>query len=177
MRRNRELIAALLAVLAVTAIYAYVSRGDAPRSGSLAGHLMGVVGMTLMLATETLYSLRKRARRVHVGRLRDWLSVHIFMGIFGPYLVLLHSAWTFNGLAGAAMLMTMVVVISGFVGRYIYTRIPRSADGSELPSATAVAARRMMATWHTVHVPLGLAMFTAATLHALAGLYFTTLGR
>ena len=177
MRRYRELIASLLAVLAVTAVYAWFSRGGLPLSGSPVGHAMGVIGMTLMLATETLYSLRKRAKRVHFGRLHDWLSVHIFMGIFGPYLVLLHSAWTFNGLAGAAMLMTVLVVISGFVGRYIYTRIPRSADGSELPSATAVAARRMMATWHTVHVPLGLAMFTAATLHALAGLYFTTLGR
>jgi uncharacterized membrane protein len=175
MRRNRELIAALLAVLAVTAIYAYFYRGNVPRSGSPVGHWMGVIGMALMLATETLYSLRKRAKRVHVGRLRDWLSVHIFMGIFGPYLVLLHTAWTFRGLAGAAMLMTILVVISGFVGRYIYTRIPRAADGSELPSAAA-AARRMMATWHTVHVPLGLAMFTAATLHALAGLYFSTLG-
>lgn len=177
MRRNRELIAALLAVLTVTAIYAYLYGGDAPRSGSPVGHWLGVIGMAMMLATETLYSLRKRAKRVHFGRLHDWLSVHIFMGIFGPYLVLLHTAWAFSGLAGAAMLMTILVVISGFVGRYIYTRIPRSADGSELPSATAVAARRMMATWHTVHVPLGLAMFTAATLHSLAGLYFGTLGR
>jgi hypothetical protein len=177
MRRNRELIAALVAVLAVTAVYATLYRGNAPRSGSPAGHWMGVIGMALMLATETLYSLRKRAKRVHFGRLRDWLSVHIFMGIFGPYLVLLHTAWTFRGLAGAAMLMTILVVISGFIGRYIYTRIPRAADGSELPSPAAAAARRMMSTWHTVHVPLGLAMFTAATLHALAGLYFSTLGR
>lgn len=177
MSRNRELIAALLAVVAVTAAYASIFQGAAPRSGSPVGHVMGVVGMALMLATETLYSLRKRARRVHFGRLHDWLSVHIFMGIFGPYLVLLHTAWAFSGLAGAAMLMTVLVVISGFVGRYIYTRIPRSADGAELPSASAATARRMLATWHTVHVPLGLAMFTAATLHALAGLYFSTLAR
>ena len=177
MRRNRELVAALLAVLAASAIYACLYWGSPPSSGSPVGHWMGVIGMALMLATETLYSLRKRAKRVHFGRLRDWLSVHIFMGIFGPYLVLLHAAWTFSGLAGAAMLMTVVVVISGFIGRFIYTRIPRSVDGSELPSATAVAARRMLATWHTVHVPLGLAMFTAATLHSLAGLYFGTLAR
>jgi len=177
MRRNRELIAALLAVLAATVLYAVVYRGDGPGSGSLVGHLMGVIGMTMMLATETLYSLRKRARRVHFGRLHDWLSVHIFMGIFGPYLVLLHTAWAFNGLAGVAMLMTVLVVISGFIGRYIYTLIPRRADGSEQPSEAAAAARRLMATWHTVHVPLGLAMFTAATLHAVAGLYFSTLAR
>jgi cytochrome b561 len=74
------------------------------------------------------------------------------------------------------MLMTILVVISGFVGRYIYTAIPRSPDGAELPSAPD-RARQLLATWHTVHVPLGLAMFTAATLHALAGLYFNTLGR
>jgi len=177
MRRHRELIAALVAVLGVTAVYAYLFWGDAPRSSSPLGHWMGVIGMTLMLATETLYSLRKRARRVHRGRLRDWLSVHIFMGIFGPYLVLLHTAGAFNGLAGVAMLMTVLVVVSGFIGRYIYTLIPRSADGAEVPSDAAVAARRLMATWHTVHVPLGLAMFTAATLHAFAGLYFSTLGR
>jgi len=177
MRRHRELIAALVAVLGVTAVYAYLLWGDAPRSSSPLGHWMGVIGMTLMLATETLYSLRKRARRVHRGRLRDWLSVHIFMGIFGPYLVLLHTAGAFNGLAGVAMLMTVLVVVSGFIGRYIYTLIPRSADGAEVPSDAAVAARRLMATWHTVHVPLGLAMFTAATLHAFAGLYFSTLGR
>jgi len=177
MRRNRELLAALLAVLVATAIYAYFYGGNAPRSGSPVGHWMGVIGMAMMLATETLYSLRKRAKRVRLGRLRDWLSVHIFMGIFGPYLVLLHTAWHYRGLAGAAMLMTTLVVISGFVGRYIYTAIPRSPDGAELPSATAVRARQLLATWHTVHVPLGLAMFTAATLHALAGLYFNTLGR
>jgi hypothetical protein len=169
MRRNRELVTALLAVLAVSAIYAYLYWGSAPKSGSPVGHWMGLIGMALMLATETLYSLRKRAKRVHFGRLHDWLSVHIFMGIFGP--------WSFSGLAGAAMLMTVLVVISGFIGRFIYIRIPRSANGSDLPSATAVAARRMLATWHTVHVPLGLAMFTAATLHSLAGLYFGTLAR
>ena len=27
------------------------------------------------------------------------------------------------------MLMTVIVVISGFIGRYIYTRVPRNADG------------------------------------------------
>jgi len=178
MKRNRELLAALLAVGIATAIYAYFSGGwgNAPRSGSPVGHWMGVIGMAMMLATETLYSLRKRSRSIRFGRLRDWLSVHIFMGIFGPYLVLLHTAWHYRGLAGAAMLMTILVVISGFVGRYIYTAIPRSPDGAELPSAPD-RARQLLATWHTVHVPLGLAMFTAATLHALAGLYFNTLGR
>jgi hypothetical protein len=177
MKRNRELIVALLAVVLAGAIYAALYRGNPPRSGTPVGHWLGVIGMALMLATETLYSLRKRARRLHLGRLRDWLSVHIFMGIFGPFLVLLHTAGHLRGLAAAAMLMTILVVLSGFVGRYIYTAIPRASDGTDLLTATATRARMMLATWHTVHVPLGLAMFTAATLHAFAGLYFTTLSR
>jgi len=30
------------------------------------------------------------------------------------------------------MLMTVIVVLSGFFGRYIYTSIPRTADGAEI---------------------------------------------
>jgi hypothetical protein len=61
-----------------------------------------------------------------------WLEFHIFTGVFGPFLVLLHSSWKFNGLAELVLLMTVLIVFSGFVGRYIYTAIPRSVDGVEL---------------------------------------------
>jgi cell division protein FtsB len=47
-------------------------------------------------------------------------------------MVLLHTAWKFNGLAGALVLLTVIIVVSGFVGRYIYTAVPRTADGVEL---------------------------------------------
>ena len=46
--------------------------------------------------------------------------------------MLLHTSWKFNGLAGLLTLLTLIVVASGFVGRYIYTALPRSADGAEL---------------------------------------------
>jgi hypothetical protein len=278
MRRNLELLAALAAAVLVTPLYLYLARSGIPESGAAPAHWLGVIGMALMLATEILYSLRKRLRGVHFGRLRTWLSVHIFMGIFGPYLVLLHTAWRFQGLAGIATLFTVLVVISGFVGRYIYTSIPRTAGGVEMeanqvadeiaalntrlqewlagrPAAlrtlagqmlgtvpvaftasslipdpgkafefgpvrlpagsprsrwsrevarlapgerrqvlelekllgrraaldrqlgSLARARRLMALWHTVHVPLGMVLFTAATLHVLAALFFHTLGR
>ena len=44
-----------------------------------------------------------------------WLEFHIFTGIVGPYLVLLHTSWKFNGLAGVVMLLTGVIVLSGFI--------------------------------------------------------------
>ena len=42
------------------------------------------------------------------------------------------SSWKFNGLAGIVTLLTAVIVLSGIVGRYIYTAIPRTVDGTEI---------------------------------------------
>ena len=103
-----------------------------PAASSLFGHGIGIVGFLLMLATETLYSLRKRSRQARWGRTASWLRFHIFTGLVGPYMVLLHTAWKFNQLAGIVMLLTVIVVVSGFIGRYIYTAVPRTADGAVL---------------------------------------------
>ena len=134
---NRELWYALVTMLIITALYygVVVMQKGVPRASGFVGHIMGVVGFILMLMTEILYSLRKRSRSARWGRMSSWLSFHIFTGIVGPYLVMLHTAWTFKGLAGIVTLMTLIVVVSGFIGRYIYTSIPRSADGIEVEAS------------------------------------------
>jgi hypothetical protein len=134
---NRELWAALFAILLITLVYIWgVSRSNGiPAASGLFGHGLGIVGFTLMLMTELLYSWRKRSRSARWGRMSSWLRFHIFTGLVGPYMVLLHSSWKFNGLAGIVMLLTVVIVLSGVVGRYIYTAIPRTADGAEVESA------------------------------------------
>ena len=38
-------------------------------------------------------------------------------------------------------------------------------------------ARRLLAIWHAVHIPLGVAMFTVAFIHIGAALYYATLLR
>jgi hypothetical protein len=197
-----------------------------------------------------------------------WLQFHIFTGIVGPYMVLLHSSWKFNGVAGVLTLMTAVIVVSGFIGRYIYTSVPRTADGialeaEELEKQIALAeeslktwvaarrqaspefavqmegaaalatagkpgqnrveppggagrllngifrgseaqagaearelaalvekrnllrrqarslqtARRLLATWHTIHIPIGLGLFGMAFVHIGAAIYYATLLR
>ena len=120
-RGNRELWAALFAILVITLVYLGVMAwmGSIPAAGQLFGHLIGVVGFVLMLMTETLYTIRKRIRTVQWGRMSGWLQFHIFTGIVGPYLVLLHTSWKLNGLAGIVLLLTVVIVVSGFIGRYI----------------------------------------------------------
>jgi len=247
-------------MIGLTIVYGLVAAQGIPRASSLFGHGIGIIGFLLMLSTETLYSLRKRARGKAIGRMSTWLQIHIFTGLVGSYMVLLHSAWKFNGLAGLLMLMTVIIVGSGVVGRYIYTAVPRNVDGAavtlrdleqqialadaqlqalgvtrsapvaRLATASAsgsgaslvfgrtieqwrydrevrrvlkgqgesgqarqlrrllderfrvqrqiqslATARRLLAVWHTVHIPIGVALFTLALIHIAATVYFATL--
>ena len=180
LRGNRELWLAFLAMIMITGLYGLVVvlTREIPPASELFGHGIGIVGFVFMLMTETLYSLRKRSRSVRWGRMSNWLQFHIFTGLVGPYIVLLHTAWKFNGLAGVTTLFTIVIVISGFIGRYIYTRIPRTMDGLEIEGTLSQEAlkqaRRLMALWHTVHIPIGMALFVSAFVHAGAALYYAT---
>jgi len=166
-------------------------------------------------------------------------------------------------------LLTLIVVLSGIVGRYIYTAVPRTADGAEMETAELEAqiaasderiktwvaarpqlaaileqhlsavpntaqlgpmaifgrwmiewearriwkrerrqadsqiraqlkeieemirrketlrrqiaslamARRMLSVWHAVHIPIGMALFTAAFIHIGGAIYYATLLR
>ena len=180
LRNAIELWLAFVAAILITGLYALVVifTREIPAASELFGHGLGIFGFLLMLMTEILYSLRKRMRTVRFGRMSLWLQFHIFTGLVGPYMVLLHTSWKFNGLAGVTTLLTVIIVISGFVGRYIYTRIPRTADGNVIEgslSADALKhARRLMSLWHTVHIPIGMALFTAAFVHIGAALYYAT---
>jgi hypothetical protein len=101
------------------------------QSGSL-GHLLGILG-ALFMVTLLAYSLRKRLRFMRGwGNLNDWLEVHIFLGLSGPVLVLLHTVFEFSGLVGICFWAMTLVVVSGIIGRYIYQAIPRSISGMEL---------------------------------------------
>jgi len=181
LRNNRELWLAFLTAILITALYLFVVAitRAIPPAGELFGHSIGIIGFILMLSTETLYSLRKRSRTVKWGRMSTWLQLHIFTGIVGPYMVLLHTSWKFNGLAGVTTLLTIIIVISGFFGRYIFTRIPRTMDGLEIEGTLSQEAlkqaRRLMALWHTIHIPIGMALFISAFVHMGAALYYATL--
>lgn len=181
LRGNKELWWAVGVGVLITIVYGAVvfyTRGI-PAAGELFGHSLGITGFILMLLTETLYSLRKRTRNASWGRMSSWLQFHIFMGLVGPYMVLLHTSWKFNGLAGATTLLTIIIVISGIIGRYIFTRIPRTLDGLEIEGSVSEAAlrqaRQLMALWHTIHIPIGMALFVSAFVHIGGALYYATL--
>lgn len=180
LRGNIELWLAFITCAFIAAgygLFAFWTR-EVPAAGELFGHTLGVLGFILMLLTETLYSLRKRSRSTALGRMSTWLKFHIYMGLVGPFMVLLHTSWKFNGLAGATTLLTFIIVFSGFIGRYIFTRIPRTLDGIEIEGALSQAAlnraRQMMSLWHAVHIPIGMALFISAFVHLGGALYYAT---
>ncbi|MBI5950798.1 MAG: hypothetical protein HY865_04015 [Chloroflexi bacterium] len=180
LRGGRELWWAFFVGILITGAYGAVifTAGKIPAAGELFGHLLGILGFILMLMTEILYSLRKRTRSASWGRMSSWLQFHIFTGLVGPYMVLLHTSWKFNGIAGVTTLFTLIIVVSGFVGRYIYTRIPRTLDGLEIEGALSESAlrqaRQLMSLWHTVHIPIGMVLFVTAFVHMGGALYYAT---
>jgi len=252
LQKSRELIYSVIAMVFITIGYLLVQNvyHEVPSASSLWGHSIGIIGFIMMLMTETLYSLRKRTRRAQWGNMANWLQFHIFTGIVGPYMVLLHPGFQFKGLAGVLSLLTILIVISGFVGRYIYTAIPRTIEGVEVDPLemenqlarlrTALGAfsggndpvaakgvngvltapqidsgsrfnfeglsqeevkeyqrtygklqkeyshliaiianrrqtRRLFSLWHTIHIPLGLTLFTIAFVHIGAAIYYAML--
>lgn len=113
------------------------------------GQTLGVVGGLLMLMP-FVYMMRKRIPGLRsAGSLKTWLEIHLFCGIFGPVLVTFHTSFKFNGIVSAAYWSMVAVVVSGFAGRYLYLRIPRSIRGAELPhaelNAKAAALREELA--------------------------------
>jgi hypothetical protein len=112
-------------------------------SGTI-GLLLGIAGALSMISTLP-YAARKRWRLLaKVGTPPKWLEAHIFFGIVGPVLVTLHTSFKFNGLISVGYWLMASVWASGFVGRYLYVRIPKSIRGVEL-SRTEIEAELLQA--------------------------------
>lgn len=115
------------------------------KPGGARGHLVGVVGSTLMVVM-LLYSLRRRWRPLRrFGALSSWLQFHIFCGVVGPLLVVLHSSFKVTGLVALSFWSMIVVAASGVLGRYLYIQIPRRRSGDALTLEETEEHRRSLA--------------------------------
>ena len=112
-------------------------RGYAPqhrmlRPSGFIAHPLGGAGL-LLLTMPVLYAVRKNWKRMrNLGSMPAWLNVHIFCGIVGPIAVTGHSSLKFNGIVSVAYWAMAAVMLSGFVGRYWYVRIPKTIRGTEM---------------------------------------------
>lgn len=126
----RQFLGILLAGLVTWAAYLVaVGKYYTPRSGF--GFYIGVGG-TLMMVALLAYPLRKHVSWMQRwGALKHWFRIHMIMGIIGPMLVLFHSTFHIRTTNAAVALVSMFgVVLSGIVGRFVYTKIHYGLYGS-----------------------------------------------
>lgn len=99
------------------------------KPGGLYGHGFGIIG-SCMLILMHVYTLRKRFKIFRGwGSLKKWLHFHIFLGVIGSLLIIVHSTFKAHGLVALSFWSMVLVFSSGFVGRFFYGAIPRRATG------------------------------------------------
>ncbi len=102
------------------------------RPAGTRGLAFGYAGAAMMILM-LVYSLRKRTKLM--GRkisLQTLLRLHIYLGIIGPLLIILHTSFKVQGLVAVAFWSMVAVALSGYFGRYLYLQIPRNIHGTEL---------------------------------------------
>jgi Fe-S-cluster-containing hydrogenase component 2 len=101
-------------------------------AGSELALLCGYLGTGLMLISMT-YPLRRRLRFfMTVANNKYWLDLHLMTGTMGPAFILLHSAFRLDTWVSIAFGSMVMVVVSGFLGRYLYTLVPSMVYGHEI---------------------------------------------
>jgi hypothetical protein len=118
---------------------------DLFRPTGLVGNRLGILGTAMIAFGVAMYLVRKRWRRLQgVGRLRTWLSVHIWLCTLGPFLILLHTSFKVGGIVSIAFWSMAVVVGSGVLGRYVYVHLPKADNGRFLEMREVEAAQRAL---------------------------------
>ncbi len=128
--RERLVVSGLVLLLLVLWLGFFVHHS--PRfAGRLWGGVLGVTGAILMLVP-LAYMIVKRISplKKQVTRwvsMRTLLSWHIYAGIVGPILAILHTGHKFVSPLGIALTaMTILVVLSGFTGRYLMSHFSQT---------------------------------------------------
>ena len=93
-------------------------------AGSGVGAVFGIGGAALMLVP-LVYVVAKRVRVLRAGltkfvSLQAWLTIHVYGGILGAFLALIHTGHKYDSPLGIALTAAMLlVVVSGFTLRYL----------------------------------------------------------
>lgn len=100
-------------------------------SGTI-GLKLGILG-TVLFFIIFLYALRKVIPWLgRWGTARHWVDFHVIAGATAPIVIAFHASFKFQGIAGFSFWIMVAVALSGFVGRYLYSQIPRSLTAAEL---------------------------------------------
>ncbi|QDV05258.1 Ferredoxin--NADP reductase [Planctomycetes bacterium Poly30] len=92
------------------------------------------IAAALAVVLNLLYLLRRGKRAwIRFGSLRGWMSLHVATGVSGFLLAVVHGGFLVRDTAGGHAILAMgVLIATGAMGRYLYSFVPRAANGREL---------------------------------------------
>ncbi|MCK5884417.1 MAG: hypothetical protein KAG61_12065 [Bacteriovoracaceae bacterium] len=138
--------------------------------GGEVGHLLGWIGVFLMILTIP-FSFRKRVGCLgRLGSLKGWLYFHIIVGTVGPILIVVHSAGKTRGIAGFALWSTIFVVLSGYFGGFITGPLFEKYETSE--NRIYLIFARLSQYIDATHIPISILLFILTVVHIVAALLF-----
>lgn len=121
------------------------------------GLAAGLAAAAMMLAN-LAYLLRRHARfPLRLGSLRAWMNVHVATGLLALVFASFHSAFVPRDTPGGRAFWGLVfLVVTGAIGRYLYSFVPRAANGRELAFEEArLRLQESMRAWSEVHADFG----------------------
>lgn len=130
MKEKERVIVSSLVLLMVFLWLGFPFHQSRRFAGSLAGGILAVTGSILMVVP-LVYLFVKRIKRLKQKvtkriSMRTLLALHIYSGVLGPILVVIHTGHKFESPLGITLTaMTLLVVVSGFVGRYLMNQISK----------------------------------------------------
>ncbi len=165
LERERPVVTALLLLQLVLWLGFAVHRS--PRfSGSAAGTSLGIAGAIVMVLPSIMYGVVKRLpilRRVvtrHLS-LRSLLALHVWGGLVGSILAIVHTGHRFESRLGLALTGVMLLtVFSGYVGRHFLGKVSGDVRGKQELLEQLVTAYNSIASQLAVQAP-GLATVSA----------------
>ena len=123
MSETERLTVGVVLTVLLFLVPAFVLHTSPRFAGSLAGFVLGVAAATLMMSL-LIYPLVK-----YSARLKSWitrfismrvlLAFHVYAGVFGVFLAILHTGHKYQSPLGITLVISMlIVVVTGFVGWY-----------------------------------------------------------
>ena len=111
-------------------------------AGSGFGAVFGIAGAVLMLVPLAYPTVKRipflNARITPHVSLQAWLTVHVYAGILGPLLGIIHPGHKYDSWLGITLTAVMLlVVVSGFIGRYLLSYVNQDIKDKLLLLQTA----------------------------------------
>ena len=151
MKERQRIVVSGLVVLFLILWLGFLVHRSPRFAGSFFGGVLGLSGAALMLVP-LVYLIIKRipplkklvAHRVSMRTLLAW---HIYAGVLGPILAILHTGHKFESALGIALTaMMLLVVVSGFTGRYLMSQFSETIREKKEMQTQLESAYRATAT-------------------------------